>query len=49
MPGRWGLPISSKEARELQEAIESVKDGIRSKRLDAAKSDAQKVREGRGR
>jgi hypothetical protein len=41
---RWGLPIDSKEARDLQEAIEDVKDGIRSKRLSAAKSDAQKVR-----
>ncbi len=34
---RYGLPIDSKEARDLQEAIEGVKENVRSKRLSEGK------------
>ena len=33
--GRYGLPIDSRETRDLQKAIELIKDDITSKRLSA--------------
>lgn len=41
---RYGLPIDSKEARELQEAVEGIKDEIRLKRYAEGKKDAQRAK-----
>ncbi|EWM29410.1 peptidyl-prolyl cis-trans isomerase [Nannochloropsis gaditana] len=41
---RYGLPINSKEARELQEAVEGVKENIRGKRLNEGKKDVQRAK-----
>ncbi len=43
MHTRWGLPIESDEARDLQEAVEGIKDEIRLKRFAEGKRDAQRV------
>ncbi len=41
---RYGLPIDSKEARELQEAVEGIKDEIRLKRYAEGKKDAGRAK-----
>ncbi|GAB5029465.1 peptidyl-prolyl cis-trans isomerase [Nannochloropsis oceanica] len=41
---RYGLPINSKEARDLQEAIEGVKENVRSKRLSEGKKDVSRAK-----
>lgn len=40
---RYGLPIDSRETRDLQKAIELIKDDITSKRLSAASSDVNQA------
>jgi len=41
---RYGLPIDSKEARDLQEAIEGIKEKVRSKRLNEGKKDVSRAK-----